>query len=95
MFQYDAGSRMIKVLVSSCLVGSPVRYNGAHKRSDDPILERWMVEGRLVPVCPEMLGGMGINAIESLRGNREQLRAVGMNEHEMQILGIKAAGQAW
>lgn len=43
----------------------------------------------------EMLGGMGINAIESLRGNREQLRAVNMHEHEMQILGIKAAGQAW
>ena len=43
----------------------------------------------------EMLGGMGINAIESLRGNREHLRAVGMHEHEMRILGIKAAGEAW
>jgi glutamate synthase domain-containing protein 2 len=43
----------------------------------------------------EMLGGMGINAIESLRGNREHLRAVGMYEHEMRILGIKAAGEAW
>jgi glutamate synthase domain-containing protein 2 len=43
----------------------------------------------------EMLGGMGINAIESLRGNREQLRAVGLNEVELQILGVKHAGEAW
>lgn len=41
----------------------------------------------------EMLGGMGINALESLRGNREKLRGVGLNEVELQILGIKYAGQ--
>jgi glutamate synthase domain-containing protein 2 len=40
----------------------------------------------------EMLGGMGINALESLRGNREKLRGVGLNETELQILGIKHAG---
>jgi glutamate synthase domain-containing protein 2 len=43
----------------------------------------------------EMLGGMGINAIESLRGNREQLRAVGLNEVELKLLGVKHAGEAW
>jgi len=40
----------------------------------------------------EMLGGMGINAIESLRGNREHLRGVGLTEGELQALGIKHAG---
>ncbi|MGB9960158.1 MAG: glutamate synthase-related protein [Candidatus Bathyarchaeales archaeon] len=40
----------------------------------------------------EMLGGMGINAIESLRGNREQLRGVGLNETELKVLGVKHAG---
>jgi glutamate synthase domain-containing protein 2 len=40
----------------------------------------------------EMMGGMGINAIESLRGNREKLRGVGLNEIELNTLGIKAAG---
>jgi glutamate synthase domain-containing protein 2 len=43
----------------------------------------------------EMLGGAGINAIESLRGNREHLRGVGLNERELSILGIKHAGEAW
>jgi len=40
----------------------------------------------------EILGGMGLNALESLRGNREKLRGVGLNEVELNILGIKAAG---
>ncbi|MHB1419627.1 MAG: glutamate synthase-related protein [Bacillota bacterium] len=41
----------------------------------------------------EMLGGMGINALESLRGNRLMLRGIGLMEHELEILGIKAVGQ--
>ncbi|MBT9139529.1 MAG: Ferredoxin-dependent glutamate synthase 1 [Dehalococcoidia bacterium] len=41
----------------------------------------------------EMLGGMGINAVESLRGNRLMLRGVGMMDSELRILGIKAAGE--
>jgi glutamate synthase domain-containing protein 2 len=41
----------------------------------------------------EMLGGMGINSIESLRGNRLMLRGVGLNETELRILGIKHAGE--
>ncbi len=40
----------------------------------------------------DMLGGMGVNAIESLRGNRLHLRAVGLNERELDILGVKMAG---
>lgn len=41
----------------------------------------------------EMLGAMGINALESLRGNRERLRGIGLNEKELSILGIKHAGE--
>ena len=41
----------------------------------------------------EMLGGMGINAIDSLRGNRLMLRGVGLNIKELEILGIKHAGE--
>jgi hypothetical protein len=39
-----------------------------------------------------MLGGMGINALESLRGNRLALRGVGLNENELDILGVRMAG---
>ena len=41
----------------------------------------------------EMMGGMGINSIESLKGNRLMLRGVGLNENELRILGIKHAGE--
>ncbi|HWQ06642.1 MAG TPA: glutamate synthase-related protein [Feifaniaceae bacterium] len=41
----------------------------------------------------EFLGGMGINSIEALRGNRLMLRGVGLNEKELSILGIAHAGE--
>lgn len=41
----------------------------------------------------EMMGGMGINSIEGLVGNRFMLRGVGLNEKELEILGIKYAGE--
>lgn len=41
----------------------------------------------------EMMGGMGINAIEALRGNRLMLRGVGMSREELDILGIRHAGE--
>lgn len=41
----------------------------------------------------EMMGGMGINSIESLKGNRLMLRGVGLNEKELEILGVKHAGE--
>jgi uncharacterized protein YbbK (DUF523 family) len=48
------------VLVSACLLGSPVRYNGAHKRSGHAVLARWLREGRVVSVCPEVAGGLPV-----------------------------------
>ena len=41
----------------------------------------------------EIMGGMGINSIEALRGNRLMLRGIGLNEKELQILGILHAGE--
>ena len=41
----------------------------------------------------EIMGGMGICAIEALRGNRLMLRGIGLNEKELQILGISHAGE--
>ncbi|CAB1247234.1 Archaeal glutamate synthase [NADPH] [Ruminococcaceae bacterium BL-4] len=41
----------------------------------------------------EMMGGMGINSVEALRGNRLMLRGIGLNEKELEILGVKHAGE--
>jgi glutamate synthase domain-containing protein 2 len=53
------------------------------------LLRGWSLE------IKEMLGGAGINAIESLKGNREHLRGIGLNDRELAVLGIKHAGEAW
>ena len=41
----------------------------------------------------ELMGGMGINSIETLRGNRLMLRGVNLTERELEILGISHAGE--
>jgi glutamate synthase domain-containing protein 2 len=41
----------------------------------------------------DILGGLGVNAIESLRGNRLHLRGVGLSDSELDILGIRPAGR--
>jgi glutamate synthase domain-containing protein 2 len=41
----------------------------------------------------EVLGALGVNAIESLRGSRERLRGLGLDQTVLDILGVKAAGR--
>ncbi len=41
----------------------------------------------------ELMGAMGINSIECLRGNRLMLRGVGLTAKELEILGISHAGE--
>jgi uncharacterized protein YbbK (DUF523 family) len=52
------GNKMEKVLISACLLGERVRYHGGDARLDHPVLRRWLEEGRLVPLCPEITGGL-------------------------------------
>jgi uncharacterized protein YbbK (DUF523 family) len=49
-----------RVLVSACLLGEKVRYDAGDKRSTHPVLARWLAEGRVVSVCPEVSGGLGV-----------------------------------
>lgn len=49
-----------KVLVSGCLLGKKVRYNGQCLSIVDSILEQWKTEGRVVSICPEVDAGMSI-----------------------------------
>jgi uncharacterized protein YbbK (DUF523 family) len=51
---------MERILVSACLLGRPVRYDGTGRRSDDTLFNQWRDEGRLVPFCPEVGGGLPV-----------------------------------
>lgn len=60
----------IKVGISACLLGQPVRFNGSHKNSPfcHDVLSQWF---DFVPLCPEVEIGMGIP--------REPIRLVNEN----------------
>ena len=49
---------MQKILVSACLLGEKVRYDGGHSRVD--ALKRWYEQGRIISLCPEVAGGLPI-----------------------------------
>jgi len=51
---------MKKVLVSACLLGERVRFDGRTKDSGSSVLQRWLAEGRVVRVCPEVAGGLPV-----------------------------------
>jgi uncharacterized protein YbbK (DUF523 family) len=51
---------VIKVLVSSCLLGEPVRYHGGDAPCASDVIERWRAEGRLVALCPETMAGLPV-----------------------------------
>ena len=44
------------ILVSACLLGVYCRYNGERKKMEG--IERLMERAELIPVCPEILGGL-------------------------------------
>ncbi len=51
------------------------------------LIQAWSYE------LKEVLGLLGVNAVESFRGSRERLRGIGLSELELDILGIKHAGR--
>lgn len=46
-----------KILVSGCLLGQPVRYNGCAFTLESELLSHWSKQGMIVPLCPEIAAG--------------------------------------
>ncbi|STQ89137.1 DUF523 domain-containing protein [Iodobacter fluviatilis] len=90
------------VLVSACLLGRPVRYNGVAAASDHPLLAVWNKEGRLIVVCPEVAAGLPvprppaeIMAMQSgwdvLQGKAQVLESSGRDVSRAFVSGAKQA----
>lgn len=92
---------MDRILISACLLGRPVRYDGKGKRLDDLRLDRWEAEGRLVPMCPELAGGLhvprsaaeitGGSGADVLAGRARVVTTTGEDVTEAFLMGAKAA----
>lgn len=58
-----------RLLISACLLGQPVRYDGAGKGMADGWQEKLASSFSLLPVCPEVAGGLPIpRAAAEIRG---------------------------
>lgn len=93
---------MHKVLVSACLVGRPVRYDGRAKALGGDLVARWRAEGRLVVHCPEVAGGLpvprppaeiepGAGAADVLAGGARILTPDGDDVTAAFVAGARAA----
>ena len=50
----------MSILVSACLLGQPVRYDGSTCTVDSDRLRQWVGEGLVIPFCPEVAGGLPV-----------------------------------
>jgi uncharacterized protein YbgA (DUF1722 family)/uncharacterized protein YbbK (DUF523 family) len=76
--QGEAAGPRIRVAVSACLLGEPVRYDAGHKH-DRYVTDVLAAHFELVPVCPEVEVGMGTP--------REALRLVRVGS-EVRMRGV-------
>ena len=51
---------MNKILISACLMGENVRYNGKNSKKSSGIIQKWREDDRLVVLCPEVAGGLSV-----------------------------------
>ena len=86
---------MKRLLVSACLLGQPVRYDGQSKPVPDARLERWATEGRLVPFCPECAAGLPTPRPPAERQQTpEGHRVVSVNGDDLSATFAAGAAQA-
>jgi len=83
------------ILVSSCLAGLEVRYNGTHCLNNK--INKLIEEKKAIPVCPELLGGfstprepaeiIGGNGEDVLDGKAKVIEKSGRDVTELYIKG--------
>ena len=90
-----------KVLVSGCINGPGIRFNGTSVEVKSPIWDRWESEGRLFPFCAELASGFAVprppaelvggTASEVFSGAATVLEATGNNVTDQFIDGARRA----
>ena len=91
---------MEKILVSRCLLGHKVRYDGGASGPFDQ-LAAWQAEGRVVAICPEVAGGLptpraaaeipGGQVVEVLAGKAAVITTEGEDVNEAFVSGARQA----
>ncbi len=95
---------MIKILISSCLLGEPVRYNGQPAKPENLIKPGQQgLKGKLISFCPECAGGLSVprqrseivggDGLSVIEGYGKVLQHDGVEVTENFISGAKKALQ--
>ena len=90
------------VLISACLMGAPVRYDGRGKRLEESLIDRLSALCRLVPLCPELAGGFqvprppaeienGMSGDDVLAGHARVVELGGRDVTQLFVAGAEAA----
>jgi uncharacterized protein YbbK (DUF523 family) len=87
------------IMVSACLAGKPVRYNGT--AASDTIIKQLIAERKAISVCPELLGGfltprepaeiIGGSGYDVLDGSAKVVEYSGADVTDMYIEGAARA----
>ena len=81
---------MRKILVSECLYGGRiVRYDAGDTTETNPIFVKWKEEGRLVPICPEVFGGLPTPRPDSQRVGDKVMSKTGLDVTREYTLGAE------
>lgn len=93
-----------KILISACLMGLKVRYNGSEKSPVVGTVKRWQQEQRLVVHCPELAAGLstprlpaelcGGDGLAALDGSAKILESDGSDLTQRYILAAWLALRA-
>ncbi len=78
-----------KILVSACLCGVKCRYNGGDCVCKKPEFIKWQAEGRLMPVCPEILSGLNTPRYPMEISKGRLITQLGEDLTEKCMLGVK------
>ncbi len=80
-----------KILISACLIGENVKYDGGNNALHVTILEQWKQEGLLVPLCPEVLGGLSVPRFpcEVVVGENRVVNTIGTDVTDAFVKGAK------
>jgi uncharacterized protein YbbK (DUF523 family) len=91
----------MKLLVSACLLGQKVRYDGSDKDQKSALLNELIAQDRVVTICPEVAGGLGVPRlaaeIQNGTGNdvlNEQAQVIDSSGQDVTVEFVSGARQA-
>ena len=68
---------MEKILVSACLLGTNCKYDGTNNRNEKVL--SYVKDKEVIPICPEILGGLATPRIPSERVENKVLSKEGID----------------